>query len=99
MANKFADKELRQRMKAAKKEKKRMKYEALLRTIQQVNENDRAYHIRSKLNPIERELYLKQRELAEEITIYEQWVRQQQEIEIKKQEAYGGPNGEMPAQY
>ena len=74
MANKFADKELRQRMKAAKKEKKRMKYEALLRTMQQINENDRAYHIRSKLNPVERELYLKQRELAEEITIYQQWV-------------------------
>ena len=74
MANKFADKELRQRMKAAKKEKKRMKYEALLSAMQKMNEHDRAYHVRTRMSPIERELYLKQRELAEEIATYNLWV-------------------------
>ena len=95
-AGRFADKELRQRMKAAKKEKKRMKYERLCSAMGQINQTEMGNHYRTAFNPLERKLWNKQRELAEEIHIYNLWLQQQQTIQVSQQENAGA--GQMAYQ-
>ena len=62
-ANKFTSKEIRQRQKAAKREKKRMKYEQMLAAMQNLEPYEYKNFLRNNYGPLERQIWKKERAL------------------------------------